>query len=274
MLRFTGLKRNSFHSIAGILQGGFYLDFAQLYVQFYYSDTVGYENHEQLDFGAYRSSSCSSKGDRAPRSPKSNCNSKIHHKLLSPRLLTDYTPKHRVYLYEAESRLLWALIHQNPPYFGYVKVNGSKWKLRNYSQQWTFRSSLDTEHLYTGAFTFEKHAYLVQENISLNGFRYPNVVRQIQDLTQLTFTSYKVSRGGSGCNQKVHSRLIATLKMSLNQFFSCHESGSSSGEQEKEPDENLSCITSVLIILTSIFLGTFVLTLLIAVLGRWTMSRN
>lgn len=193
MFHFTGLRRNSFHSIAVILQGGFYIDFAQLHVQFYYNDMISFESHEQLDFGAYGSSSCSFQGNRAPRIPKRNCNSKIHHKLLSHHLLTDYTPKHRVYLFEGESRLLWALIHQNPPYFGYVKLNSSKWKLSNCSQQWTFRSSLDTEHLYTGAFTFDKHIYVVQETISLNGFRYPNVVRQIKDLTQLTFTSYKVS---------------------------------------------------------------------------------
>ena len=255
--------------ITVILQGGIYFESADQYFEFYYQDPVGYDSRDQLDFNAYRYYHCSYNDWSSVRNDNiSNrrklCDSNKPNRMLNSEIVANYVPKHRIYLYEPKSRLLWVLMNQYPHRHGFVKL-GNRLD-SDYSQKWTFGKEVNSNHLYTGAFSFQGKVYLVEERISHFGFRYPNVLRQVEQLTNFSLNEYKVCFGPiEKCLCKLNQ--LVCFQMPINQFFNCAKP-TRIDELKYDPDRRFASFNSFMIILFSALLAFFLLSLLVFYIGK------
>ncbi|KAH9406712.1 hypothetical protein TYRP_012970 [Tyrophagus putrescentiae] len=168
-----------------ILQGGFHND--ELYVQFYYRDPVGYEDDaDQMDYRAYELQYCETQStlDHGALFDAYTCSRKKSSTLLSPQITTAFTTKHRLYFFDPKSRYLWALLHQNPPYYGWIHLDTGYRAFTDVRKKWEFRQSVRNRE-YFPLWTATS-----------------NVVRRLMDLTPKKLS-------------------ISKLEIPINQFFNC-----------------------------------------------------
>lgn len=104
--------------------------------------------------------------------------------VLSPLTNTTYTNKFRVLCYVPKQRILWAVFEQDPLLYGYAVLESTqsistvKWKY--------IQATTDSIHLITGAFVWNNDIYIVQEQMSIYGFRFPSVVKRVINITNFT----------------------------------------------------------------------------------------
>ena len=178
-------------------------------MQFYYRDPVGYEDDaDQMDYRAYELQYCETQStlDHGALFDAYTCSRKKSSTLLSPQITTAFTTKHRLYFFDPKSRYLWALLHQNPPYYGWIHLDTGYRAFTDVRKKWEFRQSVrNSSDLYTGVFTFNGNNYIVQESTSLFGLRHQNVVRRLMDLTpkKLSISKLEVRSPETVCRKTV-----------------------------------------------------------------------